>query len=272
MTNIDALAMKEKYSHYEHRIAKLDKKDNEFSTKKFQKVRKDSKHKNLLKSLDKIGICLNEKPAASISIEDLNKVCFLLINDYHEEDKKLGVGPLNDGYLVALNHFRLGYKIYYLYNSRSDEFPIVLGFLIKHTKESLTVFYTGRDDNAEGIEFKTGHISKSFITDVIKSNYNEKSRTVFIADSIGKGSVFNVDDCANIISFSAKKPEPCEYKDIEQSHGIFTYYICKIISEYPNITPNELVERLNLSLVRFNEKFTYKFSNKKLAESPIFIN
>lgn len=272
MTYVDTPDKKQKHPHYEHRTTKLDRKDNEFSSKKFQQVRKVSTHKNLLKSFGRIGMCLNEKQTSSIPIDNLNKVCFILINDYDEEDEKLGVGPLNDGYLVGLKHHRLGFKVFYLYNSQSDEFTTFLSFLIQNTTEALTVFYSGRDDNTEGIEFSSSKLSKSSLNSIISKNCTGKARIMFITDSLGGGSVFDIKNCSNAISFSVKKTADREPKEVKRTHGIFTYYFCKITSDCPNITPNRLVERMNPSLCRFSEEFVCEITNQELADSPIFFN
>ena len=249
---------------------KKEKKDNEFSSKKFQRIRNFSTHKNILKSFKKIGICLNEQPVIYVPSYNLDKVCFILVNDYEEEDDNLGVGPLNDGYLVALNHYRLGFKIFYLYNSRSDEFPTFLGFFMKNTTKYLTVFFSGRNHGKKGIEFNRGNISKNFICDVITRNCNGKSRTIFITDSITGGSAFDIDKCSNVISLSVKKNRSSDFKEFKRSHGIFTYYLCKLINEYPKITPKGLTERMNISLHRFNARLRCDISNEGLDESPIF--
>ena len=133
MSYVDHPEKRQKHPHYEHRTQKLDRKDNEFSSKKFHQVRKVSTHKKLLRSFGRIGMCLNEKSTDSIPIGDLDKVCFILINDYdNDKDYDLGVGPLNDGYLIGLKHHRFGFKVFYLYNPRSDLFTSFLGFFIKN--------------------------------------------------------------------------------------------------------------------------------------------
>lgn len=272
MTYVDTPDKKQKHPHYEHRTTKLDLKDNEFTSKKFQKVRKFSTHKNLLKSFGRIGMCLNDKQLSNITKDDFQKACLILINDYDQEDKELGVGPLNDGYLVGLKHHRLGFKVFYLYNARMEEFSTYLRFFMNITTQSLTVFYSGRDDNSEGIEFKAGILSKSSIREIIKDNSNGQTRFMFITDCLGGGSVFDINGCQNAISFSVAKSGTIESKEIRRTHGIFTYYFCKITSDCPNITPKRLVERINPSLTRFNELFTCEMSNETLEDSPIFFN
>ena len=101
-------------------------------------------------------------------------------------------------------------------------------------------------------------------------NCNGQARVMFITDCLGGGSVFDIGGCTNTISFSVKKIGPSESKEVKQSHGIFTYYFCKITSESPNITPSRLIERMNPSLNRFNEVFSCEFTEKELEETPIF--
>lgn len=270
MTYVEIPDKKQKHPHYEHRTAKLDRKNNEFSSKKFQKIRKYSTHKKILESLGRIGICLNERSTAFLPKKDLNKVCFILINDYYNEDKKLGVGPLNDGYLIGLKHHRLGFKIFYMYNPKCETFTIFLGFLIKNAKEALTIFYSGRDNNSDGIEFIDSTINKNSINEIIVKNCSGLLRITFITDCLGNGSVFDIKGCTNSISFSVQKTCENKEKNIKRFHGIFTYYFCKIISDSPSISPKRLVERINPSLKRFNENFTYELTNDELCDTPIF--
>ncbi|KAK8839774.1 hypothetical protein M9Y10_031479 [Tritrichomonas musculus] len=272
MTYVDTPYKKQKHPHYEHRTIKLDRKDNQFSRKKFHRVRKVSTHKKLLKSFGIIGMCLNDKPAGNIPTGDLDKVCFILINDYEDDKNELGVGPLNDGYLIGLKHHRLGFKVFYLYNPPSDNFSTFLGFFMTNTTDSLTVFYTGREDRCDGIEFSNGSLSKTTISKIISQSHNKKSRVIFVTDCIGGGSAFNICGGTNLMAFSVNKASSICAKERKRSHGIFTYYFCKITSESPSITPNRLIERLNASLNRFNEVIMCEFTNKELGDSPIFVN
>ena len=272
MAYVDTPDRKQKHPHYEHRTTKLDLKDNEFSSKKFHRVRKVSTHKKLLKSFGRIGMCINDKPSSNIPTDNLNRVCFILINDYENEQHELGVGPLNDGYLIGLKHHRLGFKVFYLYNPRREEYTTYLTFFMYRTQEALTVFYSGREDNNEGIEFKDGSLSKSYISEIISKNSNNKTHTLFITDCINSGSVFDIKGGSNMISFSVKKLCSPESKESKRSHGILTYYFSKITSDCPNITPNRLTERMNPSLNRFNEVFSCELTSNELGESPIFSN
>lgn len=281
MTYVDHPEKRQKHPHYEHRTIKLDRKDNDFTSKKFHKVRKVSTHKKLLKSLGRIGMCLNERDTSSIPVGDLDKVCFILINDYDDDDDyDLGVGPLNDGYLTGLKHHRFGFKVFYLYNPKSSQYISFLGFFVKYTQVALTVFYTGRDDNRSaihGIQFNDGSISSTDVGNTIAENCNGKCKGIFITDTTGGGSVFDINAfcnngniTSNFISFYIRKTVAPDSKEGKRSHGIFTYYFSKFTSECPNITPKRLAERMNASLRRFEEMMTYEVTDVKTSEEPLF--
>lgn len=274
MSYVDAPNKKQKHPHYEHRTKKLDQKDNQFTSKKFHHIRKYSTHKKIIKAFGRIGMCLNNKPASSIPTGDLDKICFILINDYDDEDgNKLGVGPLNDGYLVGLKHHRLGYKIFYLYNPSSNEFENLLPFFMKNTEDQLTVFYSGRVDDQNGIQFcNHDTLSKSEISEIVLKNNTGSNKVVFVSDCLGGGSVFAINGGYNMVSFFVNKSGSSESKENIRSQGIFTYYFCKFIYECPHISPNRLIERMNASMNRFNKVSTCEFTNEELGENQIFVS
>ena len=283
MSYVDTPQKKQKHPHYEHRTTKLDRKDNEFTSKKFHHIRSVSTHKKLIKSFGRIGMCLNDKPVRNIPTVDLNKVCFILMNDYENDnnfyqyvnERELGVGPLNDGYLIGLKHHRLGFKVFYLYNPGSYEFTNYLAFFLKYTTNALTIYYSGRGNKC-GIEFNHNEVlSAILIKEIISKNCNRNAHVIFISETLEGGSVFNVEGNKNLISLSVNKsnkediPKNKE-KENKRSHGIFTYYLCKIIGEFPNITPTRLIERLTPSIARFDEKFICEYSNNELCEIPMY--
>ncbi|KAK8872208.1 hypothetical protein M9Y10_007973 [Tritrichomonas musculus] len=275
MSYVDSPQKKQKHPHYEHRTNKLDRKDNEFTSKKFHHVRNVSTHKKLIKSFGRIGMRLNDKPIRIIPVGDLDKVCFILINDYEEEslidkERDLGVGPLNDGYLVGLKHHRLGFKVFYLYNAGSAEFSSYLAFFLKSATKALTVYYSGRGNKC-GIEFVNNEVmTKSSIKEIISKNCNNEAHVIFISETLHGGSVFDVEGSKNLISLSVEKNKNENEKENKRSQGIFTYYLCKMIGECPNITPTRLIERMKPSLARFEESFNCEYSNKELSGIPMY--
>ncbi|KAK8878549.1 hypothetical protein M9Y10_005329 [Tritrichomonas musculus] len=266
----------QKHPHYEHRGAKLYKKNNEFSDKNFQRVRRVSNKKKLVNSLRRIGKCLNNATPADIPTQGLQKVCFILINNYAHDKHDPKIGPMNDGYLIGLNQHRLGFRIFYLHNCNSSQYSQFLQFFLKYTLQQLTVFYSGRNtatNGSPGIEFKEDSISSSDLGKLIAESYNRRCKAVFISDTTSGGSVYDiisVNKESNIISLSAGKSTDPDSKEGRRSHGIFTYYFCKIIYENPNITPYRLAERMNPSLKRFNETFFCEVSDHNSESRPIF--
>lgn len=269
----------QKHPHFEHRTNKLYRKNNEFSEKKFQRVRRVLNKKKLIHSFQHIGKCLNNSTTSDIPIENLDKVCFILMNNFEHDKHDPQIGPMNDGYLISLNHHRLGFKIFYLYNCSSNQYQQFFEFFLKHTSEHLTVFYSGRNTISSGnagIEFKDSIISCSEFGKLTTENYNGKCKTVFISESTCGGSVFAINSASKksnspkIISLYAAKNTDPDSKEGRRSHGIFNCYFCMILSECPNITLERLEERMNSSLKRFNSKFVYEVSNGDLKCQPIF--
>lgn len=277
MTYIDYPNKKQKHPHYEHRTEKLDQKNSNFSDRKFHHVRKVSTHKKILKSLGRIGMCLNYKTESSIRIEDLDKVCLILINDYDAIRKRdLGVGPLNDGYLVGLKHIRNGFKVFYLYDPKKEVFQNYLIFFLKNTREYLTVFYSGRSCNC-GIDFYVGSLSKETIGDIISVNSNGKAHVLFITDCPAGGPVFDINiindedsPTRNLSSFYVEKLYDPESKRSKRTHGIFTYYFFKNAGNTPSITPSKMVEQISPQVKRFGEIVRCDVSDHHLSNSPIF--
>lgn len=261
---------KQIFPHYEDRLYKLELKKKEFSTKNFQKIRKSSKRKKILRSFGRVGMCLNDKTKSCISKDDLDKVCFILINDYKKEKKDLSSGPLNDGYLIALTHHRLGFKIFYLYNSLRNKFTTFLEFFLKNTITSLTVYYTGLDNNGEGIEFTDSFLSKNSLSEIISTNSKGTERVVFINDTSCNGSIFDVrNGSKNMLSFSTRPKNSNENVD-DRLQGIFTFYLCKSIGEISNITPEALVEEMGKTIERFDVIFICEVASREISKSPIF--
>lgn len=258
---------KKKSLNYENKLIKLDNKDNLFTSKKFYSIRKDSNKKKILKSLDSFALCLNNNTVMDIPEKKFEKVCFILIND---NEKDLKVGPLHDGYLVGYNHNKLGYKVYYLYNSLYLEFVSYLWYFMENTTVSLTIFYTGKNRDCQGIEFSDGILTKSSIGEIISTHCNGKANILLITDSLNGNSVFGIEGGQNIVSLFVKKERIDDSKKNKRSHGIFTYYLCKLINDNPKITPNELEEQMNPLLERFNEVFASESTSRELLKNPIF--
>ena len=272
---------KQKHPHYEHRTTKLMKKNNEFSEKKFQRIRRVSTQKKLKKSFKRIGRNLKHVSRNEIPTNGYDKVCLILINNFKHDKHDPKVGAMNDGYLFGLYHHRLGFKVFYLINCRQVNYPKYLQFNLFHTKEKLTVYYSGRDSidyGSHGIEFKDQNVSADQFGRLIARDNNGKCKVVFVSDCAAGGSVFDIQTVnkvnnphpSEMISFAVNKVTDPNSKIGRRSHGIFTYYFCKVLYEDPAISPRRMVERLNGSLGRFSETIDCQMTNALAENDPMY--
>ena len=272
---------KQKHPHYEHRTAKLMKKNNEFSEKKFQRIRRYSTQRKIKKAFKRIGRNLNHISRNEMPTEGYDKVCLILMNNFKHDKHDPKVGVMNDGYLFGLYHHRLGFKIFYLHNCIQGNYPKYLQFFLLNTHENLTVYYSGRDTidfGSHGVEFKDENVTATQFGDIIARDNNGKCKIVFVSDCAAGGSVFDINavnkvnkpNQSEMISFSANKITDPNSKEGRRSHGLLTYYFCKILYEDPAISPKRLVERLNGSLQRFNETIDYHITNPISEDQPIY--
>ena len=138
----------QKRSSYIRKVVKLDNKEEQFSMKQFQSVRKVSNAREMIDSLRRIGMCLNKVDISQLPKSNIDKVCFLYISNYENTHEPLGVGPFNDAYLFAFIHYKLGYKIVFLYNSDKETFKytyfLICAFCYSETISHSCLILNGR--------------------------------------------------------------------------------------------------------------------------------
>ena len=257
-----------------------------------QKMRSGSTIEGVLEEFSKIGTFLNDSGVKAAKQKQLDKVCFILCNTYTKPSYQLGVGPLNDAFTVAQNHQKLGYDIYYLHNPKKQLFLDCLEFFLKHTKKRLTVFYTGHGaslpdksgDESDGLDevlvFDTGYIVDDILLESLANNANRKSKILLLSDCCHSGSIWDIQSAKrqhiklpeNIVSISAAKDSQTAKQTTigQKSQGIFTYYFWSIVNANPNITVKDMQDKINPSLNRFNQHYTYACTSPSLADEPIF--
>lgn len=293
MTYVD-IPKKMKHFDYGHKIKKLYKQHcNSFKPETFQDMRKTSTHHNLLESLGRIGKCVNDTDPNTIPVDGLDEVCFILCNTYeYRADWNLGVGPLNDAYMIALSHHRRGFKIFFLYEPRKQEFIDYCKFFLQNTTKALTIFYSGRAtaycgscggkivSNIGAIVFiNQDTLIADELSRILARYSNGQSKIVLITDCCNGNAPWNLifahKDNKNltgkIVVFNVAKHGSTEdWKRDEKIHGIFTFYFCKTIDEFPSITPAELIRKMNARLKRFDESIIYAQSSESMKNTPIF--
>lgn len=275
------------YKKFKHYIYKNIVENSKFSKKQFQKARGSTTPKKIQESLNKIATCLNTIKPEDLPIKELQNVCFIICNTYKKNNNSIGVGPLNDSYIMAKISHKRGYKIFYLYDPTRNEFLKYLPIFLKYTKKNLTIYYSGRCTTVytnhvtdSAIVFDEGFISSDELNHVISKNSNKKVKIVLICDCFTGGSIWNLafDDKqfptfpSNVLSIYPvyNSTAPNVVKSAQKMHGIFTYYLCKYTNEITDISPSSLMDRMNSRLERFNISVMIESTQSSLESQAIF--
>lgn len=290
---------------YEKKMRKLNK---SFREEKFAKIRNSSSVHKDLKAFCKIGKYLNNKNPYSLPRDNLNKVCFLIINTYNRKTYKLGSGPINDGYMIAKLHKNRGYQIFFLHNPSRDQFKQFTAFFLSNTKECLTIFYEGRSTTLVGTEgdvikgqndaivLDLNYVKDIEMAKILELNSNDKCKVVLISNCCNGPAIWRLDGPSyqkfkispNVISISAIKQLP-EDKDNDSSsdsksddkkknndkknnsEGIFIYYLLKCENQNPKITPNEIADQINPQLNNHKLSLYYYSKTSDLDSQPLIL-
>lgn len=276
------------YNRFKHYMYKNIVQNSKISKKEFQKSRGSTTPKKIQSSLKKIATCLNGMKPEDIPKDNLQAVCFLVCNTYKKNNNTLGIGPLNDCYIMAQINHKRGYKIYYLYDPSREEFLKYLPIFLKYTKNNLVLYYSGRCTTVyakhvtdSAIVFDEGYITGNELNSVLCNNTNKKVKIVLVCDCFTGGSIWNLSyDNKEFPSFPSNlisiypvynSTVPSMVKKAEKVHGIFTYYLCQYSNEITDISPSKLMERMNQRLERFNISVMVESEKSSLESQPIFI-
>lgn len=262
----------------------------------FFKYRNSNTIDDALKCMDMLGTCVNkiEPSAVEPYVKDgiKIKVLFVIVNTYEKPNYKLGVGPLNDSITVALNHVKMGYRMVYLHNSTTTHFLKWLKFILKKTQSDLTIFYTGhgsyvRDrsgDESDGYDevmlFDNGYIIDDELANYL-CRYAHGQRIVLLSDCCHSGSMWDIQSMIqgkscnikpNIISISAAKDSQTakQTKIKSKDQGIFTFYFWQIWEQKVKISAKDMERKINPSISRFSQHFTFASTTENLPNEPIF--
>ena len=279
---------------YEKKMTKL---NYNFRDDKFAKYRNSSSIHKDLKAFCKIGRYLNDKSPSCISKDKVDKVCFLIINTYNRKTYQLGSGPINDGYMIALQHYQRGYYVYFLHNPTKKQFETWASFFLKNTQKYLTIFYEGRSTTLVGtkgdvikgqcdaIVFELDYLRDQEMGELLSQNTNKNCKVLLISNCCKGPSIWCLDSARfediklppNITSISpmSESGESSEVykknKKEEDMDGIFIYHLLKIEKENPNITPNQLAEQIDPQLNKYGLSL-YHYSTSSDLDSQIMIS
>lgn len=219
------------------------------------------------------------------------KILFIVVNTYTKPEYKLGVGPLNDSINCAINHIKMGYKVFFLHNSTPHIFKGWLKFVLKNVQNDLTIFYTGHGasiededgDEDDGYDevmlFDDGYVLDDELCKYL-IRYAHGTRILLLTDCCHSGTMWDLDSGnmgsrklpPNIISISAAKDSQTakQTKMNERDQGIFSFYFWKIIRHHPNITSNQMMAKINPIIARYKQNYTQTATSEGLLDKPIF--
>lgn len=280
---------KPKDSPFEKQISKL--KNTKFTQEQFQKARSSSKISKIEKYFLRIGICLNNQSVKSLSNGSYDKVCFIISNTYINEKLNLGVGPLNDGYMVGLHFYKLGYKIFYIINPLQRECEKFLQFFVKNSGSQFVIYFTGRigkirqKDNMHDLPqtamlFDDGHLFDDEVISLLTQNKSEsENKIVLISDSphcepicsFKTLSKSTLEELPNTIILSPHRNSPSiDEKIALKRHGLFSFYLCKYLKQDPSISLQNLELKINSELNRFDETVQCEVQDPNIIDCPLF--
>jgi hypothetical protein len=229
------------------------------------------------------------------AIGSLDKACFIVCNTYTTPTLRLGVGPLNDSILVAQNHTRRGYQVFFLHNPRLDQFLAFLPVFLRNTVKALTVFYTGHGinvpdlngDESDGLDeamvFDGGKIViDDRLLEILIKNANGRTRILLLSDCCHSGSIWDIQSGlrqrgiaglpANIISIagSSDSQQAKQTQVGKDKRGMFTYHFWKAVNARPYPTPHAIEQEVNAAIAQYEQKMVAAATRPKMLTEPIF--
>lgn len=72
-----------------------------------------------------------------------------------------------------------------------------------------------------------------------------------------------------LLFYTNKSTDP-NSKEGRRSHGVLTYYFCKIIYDDPSTTAQRVVERLNAFMNRFGHSITCESTTPEVMNEPVY--
>jgi hypothetical protein len=235
---------------------------------------------------DVAGIPLPRIPSS------FNKVAFLCINTYTSFRLALGAGPLNDALHLAKVLKNSGFEIYFLHNPHVRNFLVYLDLFFRNTTGQLVLYYVGRgmtlrtpdstssDPRDKALVFDDGTVADDDLCDHLLENRNPSCEVVLITDACFEGTIWDIrDGCVKgrrlppgIVSLSA-----CVDFNVSKAHqvekleqGMVTYNLAKVLKAEPELTPNEICEKMRVILRPYAQTFTVATTTPTLLIEPLF--
>jgi uncharacterized caspase-like protein len=189
-------------------------------------------------------------------------------------------------------HKRMGYSVYFLFNTTPVAFKSLVPVFLKQTKAALTIFFTGHGANVrdrsgdeadgkdEALVFDNGHILDDDMLHMLKENANGKAKVLVLTDCCHSGSIWDLQSAhaksealpPNIVSLSAAHDDQTAKQTTinKGDQGIFTHFLWEALEKKPSLTPRALEAVLNPSLAKYNQKYVPTATSDALLDRPVF--
>lgn len=233
-----------------------------------------------LKNIQKIGTDVVNMSCHSLP-NNMNKVAFIVVNQYLGTPISLGDAPLNDGSHIAKMFSLFGYQVFYMLDPKCDNFISKFNYFLENTQNELIFYYVGHGANdcqlnEKAFIFKDKNIDRFTLSYSLHKVKNNNLKLILISDCCYAGSILDFDHIyrlpAKLLTITStngrQKARQLIYDRKEQ--GIFTFYFIEALMHDPSLTAQDCRAILKPKLKNFSQTVTISSSNREILKQPIF--
>jgi hypothetical protein len=181
----------------------------------------------------------------------------MLLNNYTDPSKRLGVGPLNDGITCGANHRIMGFEVFFLHNPTTKTFMECFEAFLSNVTKQLTVYYSGHGsqikdtngDEADGMdEVMVFDVVDDDLAISIQKCCKGKCRVLLIADCCRSGTLWDIPEDikvaertfpANVMSLAAAGDNQTSKQSTGLGGGLGSQGMFRLLKENPNLTGDD---------------------------------
>jgi hypothetical protein len=263
-----------------------------FTLAEFQELRNHATEESAVGQLRELGTDITNFDTRRLP-SVMARACLICVNSYKGQSKALGVGPINDGIVVAANHKIRGYANYFLLNCDAKHFLECLQIFLSRTTDYLTIYYSGHGANssvrnpeeASGYDqlfvFMDGNVKDDVLAEYLQKYSKGIARTLLLNDCCHSGTIWDIPEDpreavafpGNIVSFSAAEDDETakQAKIGSKSQGLFTLFFWKHVKENPGISMRLLKPLIDESVQKYSQHSCMTATRNNVLDSPDFL-
>jgi hypothetical protein len=220
----------------------------------------------------------------------LSKSAFLLVNSHTSYRLNLSTGPVNDAVSIGEILKDSGFDVYFLVRPSASEVLKLLDAFFANTTTQFVFFYAGHGHGVleeldetynpdHAFVFADGVINEDDLISHLIANKNPTNEIIFIADACISGSIWDIQGGIvkdkrlppGVLSISTTG-DPLAIKPVaeRQRNGPFTVAFTQAIKAAPEITPEELGNKMKPVIRGIGRNFVVGTSSPKLLKQPLF--